>query len=42
MVTIVGLGLSIIDSVARAHNAALQLAPRSGGGLTVTIDFQPG
>ncbi|WP_035697641.1 sensor histidine kinase [Glycomyces tenuis] len=35
----VGLGLSIVASVARAHGAELEAAPRSGGGLRVSVAF---
>ncbi|RAS70291.1 two-component system sensor histidine kinase VanS [Lentzea atacamensis] len=33
----VGLGLAIVHSVVRAHDGALDLRPRSGGGLVVTV-----
>ena len=33
----VGLGLAIVDSITRAHDGALDLAPRPGGGLRVTV-----
>ncbi|GAA1723433.1 VanSc-type vancomycin resistance histidine kinase VanS [Isoptericola hypogeus] len=33
----VGLGLAIVQSIARAHDADLTLAPRPGGGLRVTV-----
>lgn len=33
----VGLGLAIVDSIARAHDGTLTLAPRAGGGLRVTV-----
>ncbi|MFC7905327.1 sensor histidine kinase [Streptomyces nigra] len=32
-----GLGLAIVQSVVRAHGGSLDLAPRDGGGLTVTV-----
>jgi two-component system, OmpR family, sensor histidine kinase VanS len=35
----VGLGLAIVRSIATAHDAALTLAPRAGGGLEVTVSF---
>jgi signal transduction histidine kinase len=34
-----GLGLSIVAAVADAHNASLQVKPRSGGGLEVEVRF---
>lgn len=33
----VGLGLAIVNSVVRAHDGTLDLAPRPGGGLVVTV-----
>ncbi|MEU6196812.1 HAMP domain-containing sensor histidine kinase [Streptomyces sp. NPDC047061] len=33
----VGLGLAIVRSVVRAHDGTLDLAPRPGGGLLVTV-----
>ena len=33
----VGLGLAIVDSIVRAHDGSLVLAPRAGGGLCVTV-----
>lgn len=33
----VGLGLAIVDSIARAHVGTLTLTPRSAGGLRVTL-----
>jgi two-component system sensor histidine kinase VanS len=33
----VGLGLAIVDSITRAHDGTLGLAPRAGGGLRVTV-----
>jgi two-component system sensor histidine kinase VanS len=33
----VGLGLAIVHSIVRAHNGTLDLTPRAGGGLLVTI-----
>ncbi|HEY3688633.1 MAG TPA: HAMP domain-containing sensor histidine kinase [Streptosporangiaceae bacterium] len=33
----VGLGLAIVHSIVRAHDGTLDLAPRPGGGLVVTI-----
>ncbi|RRR96887.1 sensor histidine kinase [Glycomyces terrestris] len=35
----VGLGLSIVESVARVHDAALTAVPNPGGGLRVTAEF---
>ncbi|WP_149264943.1 cell wall metabolism sensor histidine kinase WalK [Actinomadura sp. K4S16] len=32
-----GLGLSIVQSIVRAHNGTVTAAPRPGGGLTVTV-----
>lgn len=34
-----GLGLSIVQAIAAAHEATLTLAPRPGGGLEVTLRF---
>jgi len=33
----VGLGLAIVKSIAQAHDGTLALAPRAGGGLSVTV-----
>jgi hypothetical protein len=33
----IGLGLSIVRSVAAAHGGDVEAAPRSGGGLTVML-----
>jgi two-component system sensor histidine kinase VanS len=33
----VGLGLAIVDSIARAHDGSLTLTPRAEGGLCVTV-----
>jgi two-component system sensor histidine kinase VanS len=33
----VGLGLAIVTSIARAHDATLTLSPRDAGGLRVTL-----
>jgi two-component system sensor histidine kinase VanS len=33
----VGLGLAIVKSIAQAHDGALTITPRSGGGLQVTV-----
>jgi two-component system sensor histidine kinase VanS len=35
----VGLGLAIVDSIVRAHDGTLVLAPRPGGGLVVTVQL---
>jgi two-component system sensor histidine kinase VanS len=35
----VGLGLAIVDSIARAHDGALTLNPRTAGGLRVTVQL---
>jgi two-component system, OmpR family, sensor histidine kinase VanS len=34
-----GLGLAIVESIARAHDGSLALAPRAGGGLRVTVQL---
>jgi two-component system sensor histidine kinase VanS len=36
----VGLGLAIVDSITRAHDGTLAVAPRTGGGLRVTVALQ--
>ena len=36
-----GLGLSIVDAVAMAHGADLDLRPRNGGGIDVEVRFHP-
>ncbi len=33
----VGLGLAIVESIAQAHDGALTLTPRAGGGLCATV-----
>jgi two-component system sensor histidine kinase VanS len=33
----VGLGLAIVKSIVTAHDGTLELAPREGGGLRVTV-----
>jgi two-component system sensor histidine kinase VanS len=33
----VGLGLAIVNSIARAHDGTLTLVPRGAGGLRVTV-----
>jgi signal transduction histidine kinase len=35
----IGLGLSIIDAIATAHNATLTAQPRAGGGLHIQVSF---
>ncbi len=35
----VGLGLAIVNSIARAHDGTLTLSPRAGGGLCVTVQL---
>jgi len=35
----VGLGLAIVKSITRAHEGALTLTPRAGGGLCVTVQL---
>jgi two-component system sensor histidine kinase VanS len=35
----VGLGLAIVNSIARAHDGTLTLAPRATGGLRVTVQL---
>jgi len=32
-----GLGLAIVDSIATAHRARLDVVPRDGGGLRVSV-----
>ena len=34
-----GLGLSIVAAIATAHDATLDIQPRPGGGLDITIAF---
>ncbi|MFD1047780.1 sensor histidine kinase, partial [Kibdelosporangium lantanae] len=34
-----GLGLSIVQAIVRAHDAALDVQPRPGGGLTIRVVF---
>jgi signal transduction histidine kinase len=34
-----GLGLSIVADIAEAHGAGLEVRPRPGGGLTITVSF---
>jgi two-component system sensor histidine kinase VanS len=35
----VGLGLAIVKSIIQAHDGALTLTPRAGGGLGVTVEL---
>jgi two-component system sensor histidine kinase VanS len=35
----VGLGLAIVESITRAHDGTLTLAPRDGGGIRVTVQL---
>lgn len=35
----VGLGLAIVETIARAHDGTLALAPRPDGGLHVTVEL---
>jgi two-component system sensor histidine kinase VanS len=35
----VGLGLAIVESIARAHDGTLTLTPREGGGLRVAVEL---
>jgi len=37
----VGLGLAIVHSIVRAHDGTMDLTPRPGGGLVVTIRLRP-
>ncbi|RVX40727.1 signal transduction histidine kinase [Nonomuraea polychroma] len=36
-----GLGLSIVEAIATAHDATITTTPRPEGGLTVTVTFPP-
>jgi signal transduction histidine kinase len=36
-----GLGLSIVQAIARAHGGTVHAKPRDGGGLTVTVTLPP-
>jgi two-component system sensor histidine kinase VanS len=36
----VGLGLAIVESITRAHDGTLTLAPRASGGLRVTVQLR--
>jgi len=36
-----GLGLSIVEAIADAHQATVVAEPRAGGGLVVRVDFAP-
>jgi len=35
----VGLGLAIARTITHAHDGTLDLAPRAGGGLRVTVEL---
>jgi len=35
----VGLGLAIVKSITQAHDGTLTIAPRTGGGLHVTVQL---
>lgn len=34
-----GLGLALVHRIARVHDGALNIAPRDGGGLVITVDL---
>ena len=36
-----GLGLSIVESIAQAHQATVTGSPNAGGGLTIRVQFTP-
>ena len=36
-----GLGLAIVDRIARSHNGRLELLPRQGGGLIARLVLRP-
>ncbi|GAA3599265.1 hypothetical protein GCM10022419_098720 [Nonomuraea rosea] len=36
-----GLGLSIVQAIATAHDATVTATPRAEGGLTITVTFPP-
>ena len=36
-----GLGLAIVDRIARSHNGRLELLPREGGGLVARLTLRP-
>ncbi|MBV9283909.1 MAG: two-component sensor histidine kinase, partial [Acidimicrobiia bacterium] len=35
----VGLGLAIVDSIAKAHDGTLTLTPRADGGLCAAVEL---
>ena len=37
----VGLGLAIVKSITQAHDGALTITPRTGGGLHATVQLRP-
>lgn len=37
----VGLGLSIVEAIVRAHDGTIDARPRDGGGLVVTVRLRP-
>ena len=36
-----GLGLAIVERIARSHNGRLELLPRDGGGLVARLVLRP-
>ena len=35
----VGLGLTIVETIAQAHDGTLTLAPRAAGGIRITVEL---